>query len=340
MTSTQSGSKHRGGPVLDRRVSLTMQGDWGQANLHRICGWLAQEVGDRCEPGSEFLIRSGRGGADAIHAVLSGQADVALLTPTAAMGMLAAGAGPLAIERSDRLRALGTLPQRDRLVTCVDAELGVSSMEDLAARMPELRIATSPNDGVNLVGLAAHHQLQAIGIQPAVLEEAGGSWLYDERPFPSIAAFRDGAANVLIHEAIMMPAWQRINDHRSVVYLDAPGPVLDAFEAWRWPSAVVPKGYLPKLERDLTALEFADFLLLSTDALPDDIAAMIAWCMVATRDALEVQYRHIPPDRSPLSYPLDPQAIAAAPIAMHAAAAEVYAAYTDDQRPPQALMWD
>ncbi|OBI80334.1 hypothetical protein A9X00_00905 [Mycobacterium sp. 1245805.9] len=340
MTTARPGDQRSDGPALDRRITLTLQGDWGQANLHRICGWLAQEVGDRCERGSEFFIRSGRGGADAIHAVLSGQVDVALMTPTAAMGMVGAGAGPLAVERAERLRALGTLPQRDRLVTCVDAELGVASMEELASQMPQLRIATSPDDGVNLVGLAAHHQLRAVGIEPAALDAAGGSFVYDERPFPAIAAFRDGDANVLIHEAIMMPAWQRITDRKSVVYLDAAPSVIQAFDAWRWPTAIVPQGYLPGLERDLTALEFSDFLLLCTDALPDDIAALIAWCMVATRDALEVQYRHIPPERSPLSYPLEPRAIAAAPIALHPAAAKAYAAFTEDQRPTRALIWD
>lgn len=339
MTSAQIRRQRAGGPALDRGITLTFQGDWGQANMHRICGWLAQEVGDRSEPGSELLIRSGRGGTDAIHAVLSGQADVAILTPTAAMGTVANG-GPLWVERSDRLRALGTLPQRDRLVTCVDTELGVSSMEELAGRMSELRVATSPDDGVNLIGWAAHRQLDVLGIQPAALDTSGGAWLYDERPFPAIAAFRDGAANVLIHEAIMTPAWQRVADHREVVYLDAPAAVLDAFDAWHWPSAVVPQGYLPGLTHDLTAIEFSDFLLLCTDALPDDIARLIAWCMVATRDALEVQYRHIPPEHSPLTYPLDPQAIATAPIALHPAAAKAYDEFSDDQRPKQALIWD
>ncbi|MGV0037090.1 hypothetical protein [Mycobacterium colombiense] len=213
-------------------------------------------------------------------------------------------------------------------------------MEQLAERLSELRIATSPDDGVNLVGLAAHRQLHAVGIEKAALCSAGGSWHYHERPFPAIADFRDGAANVLIHEAIMMPAWQRITDHQSVVYLDVPRPVRDAFDAWHWPTATVAEGYLPGLRHDLTALEFSDFLLLCTDALPDDIAALMAWCMVATRDALEVQYRHIPPDNSPLSYPLDPRAIAAAPIALHPAAADAYAAFTEDQRPTQALIWN
>ena len=49
-------------PRLDRPVTLAFRGDWGQANMHRICGWLAQEIGDRSPPGSRFAIWSGRGG--------------------------------------------------------------------------------------------------------------------------------------------------------------------------------------------------------------------------------------------------------------------------------------
>ncbi len=108
---------------------------------------------------------------------------------------------------------------------------------------------------------------------------------------------------------------------------------------WHWPSAVVPKGYLPELDHDLTALEFSDFLVLCTEDLADDVASLIAWCMVATRDALESQYRHIPPERSPITYPLEPKAIASAPIPMHPAAATTYAAMHDDERPDVPLIW-
>ncbi len=326
-------------PSVDRELTLTFQGDWGQANLHRICGWLSQEVGDRSAPGSRILIRNGRGGADAIHNVLSGEVDLALTTPTAAMGMVTAGVGPLAVEGTRRLRALGTLPQRDRLVTCVHSDLGVSSMTELADRLPQLRIATSPDDGINLIGLAAHRQLAAVGITPAAMTEAGGEFIYDERPFPPITAFREGAANVLIHEAIMTPGWQRITEHNQVTYLDVVPAVIDAFSEWQWPTAMVPKGYLPDLNRDLTALEFSDFLVLCTEDLPDDVAALIAWCMVATRDALEVQYRHLPPDHSPITYPLEPAAISSAPIPLHPAAASTYAGFRDHERSDAPLIW-
>ncbi|SFK75607.1 hypothetical protein SAMN05421835_13223 [Amycolatopsis sacchari] len=326
-------------PVIDREISLIFQGDWGQANLHRICGWLAQELGDRCAPGSRFGIWSGRGGADAVHAVLAHDVDAALLTPVAAAAGLPAGTGPLAVAGAGRLRALGTLPQRDRLVTCVDAALGVSRMSELAELLPALRIATSPDDGVNLIGAAAHRQLEAIGVSAARLDEAGGGFVYSERPFPAIAAFRDGTANVLIHEAIMTPAWQRVTERKEVTYLDVDPAVTEAFARWHWPTATVPAGYLPGLAHDLTALEFSDFLLVCREDLPDDIAALIAWCLVCTRQALEVQYRHLPADRSPVTYPLDPRAIATAPIPLHPAAEETYSALGDGADASGALMW-
>jgi hypothetical protein len=324
---------------LDRPVDLFFQGDWGQASMHRICGWLSQELGDRCPPGSRFSIRSGRGGADAVKAVLRGEVDVAVMTPTAAVAMFGASVGPLEVGGAGRLRALGTLPQRDRLVTAVDAALGVSSMLELAFRLPELRIATAPDDGVNLVGLAAHRQLGAVGVEFDAVRDAGGEVLYWERPFPAIAAFRDGVANVLIQEAFMHSAWGRITERHPVIYLDVAPPVTAMFSKWLWPSAVVPRGFLPGLDRDLTALDFSDFLVLCSESLPDDIASLIAWCMVATRGALEAQYRHLPPEHSPITYPLEPRAIASAPIPLHSAAEATYAAMGDDEQAGGGLIW-
>ena len=311
-------------PLIDRPVTLTFQGDWGQANMHRICGWLAQEIGDRCPPGSRFGIWSGRGGADAFAAVLDGAVDIAIATPTAAGAMLVAGSGPLTMPDAGRLRALGTLPQRDRLVVCADAALGLAQIGDLAAAGARLRIATSPDDGVNLIGLAAHQLLKASGADPAGLAAAGATFSYHERPFTAIAEFARGEANVLIHEAIMMPAWQRVADARPVVYLPISPAAAATFAAWDWPSAVVPAGYLPGLDRDLTTLEFSDFLVACRDDLPDDIARLAAWCMVATRRALEVQYQHFPSDRSPVTHPLDPAAIATTLIPLHPTAAKTY----------------
>jgi hypothetical protein len=302
-------------PRLDRPVTLAFRGDWGQANMHRICGWLAQEIGDRSPPGSRFAIWSGRGGGDQVAALRAGAADIAVVTPAAAVPMLGA----------DGLCALGVIGQRDRLVVAVDA--------DLAGVPGGLTIATSPDDGVNLIGIAVHKALRLAGVDPAQLR-----FRYDERPFPPIGWFADGEADVLIHEAIMTPHWQRIAAKRPVRYLPWGDDVLAGFAAGGWPSAIVAAGYLPGLTADLLTLDFSDFVLLCPQTLADDVAYLAAWCMVKTRRALEAQYAHLPRDHTPVTYPLVPADMARTPIALHPAAARAYADLDDDPL-PDAPIW-
>jgi hypothetical protein len=303
------------GPRLRRPVNLAFRGDWGQANMHRICGWLAQEIGDRSPDGSEFSIWSGRGGLDQLATLRTGKADIAVVTPAAAVSML----------RPGDLCALGVIGQRDRLVVAVDAALPAGTVAELAVVPGEVTVATSPDDGVNLIGMAAHRALRLAGVDTARL-----NFRYHERPFPAISAFADGDADVLIHEAIMMPHWQRIADKRPVRYLPWGEGVLAAFAAEGWPSATVEAGYLPGLTGDLRTLDFSDFVLLCPRTLADDVAYLAAWCMVKTRHALEAQYVHLPPDHSPVTYPLVPADLARTPVPLHPAAASAYADAGDD----------
>jgi TRAP-type uncharacterized transport system substrate-binding protein len=302
-------------PRLERPVTLAFRGDWGQANMHRICGWLAQEIGDRSPEGSQFAIWSGRGGQDQVAALRSGQADIAIVTPAAAVPLL----------KPDGLCALGVIGQRDRLVVAVDAALPVTTVADLAAVSGGVTVATSADDGINLIGLAAHKALRLAGVDTGRF-----SFRYDERPFPPIGWFADGEADVLIHEAIMTPHWQRIAAKRPVRYLPWGEDVLAGFAAEGWPAATVEAGYLPGLEEDLRTLDFSDFVLLCPQALADDVAYLAVWCMVKTRRALEAQYAHLPPDHSPVSYPLVPADMARTPIPLHPAAARAYADLNDD----------
>ena len=310
-------------PRLSHPVSLAFRGDWGQANFHRIFGWLSQEMGDRAPEGSEFAIWNGRGGRDQIEAVRAGKADISILTPIAALPML----------KIDDLYTLGTLPQRDRLVVAVDAALPVNTVADLANLPGRVTIATSPDDGVNLVGYAVHKALRLAGVDPQ-----RHRFRYAERAFPLLSQFINGEADVLIHEAIMTPQWHRIDSKRPVRYLPWGDHVLAAFAAEGWPSATVEAGYLPGLEEDLRTLEFSDFAMICPRTLADDVAYLAVWCMVKTRLALEAMYAHIPPERAPITYPLVPADMARSPIPYHPAAARAYAEL-DDTPITDGLMW-
>jgi hypothetical protein len=312
-------------PRLDRSLTLQFAGDWGQANLHRVCGWLAQEVGDRAGPYSRFAIWSARGGTDSVRLVGRGLVDVALATPAAFVAMALDGRGPYGGEAFPHLRALGSVPQDDRLVLAVDAALGVRSFAELRSRRPPLRIATSPDDGVNHIGLAVHRIMDLAGIPRATLASWGGAYLEGERPPDCLARLRDGEANAIFFEAIMTPGWLQVAEQRPLRFLPVEAPVLDQLERdYGWPRGTLPAGYLPGLDAPLETLDFSDFLVTVRADLPDEVAHLLAWCLGETRAALERQYRHLPPDRSPVSYPLDPVKMARTPIPLHPGAARYY----------------
>jgi uncharacterized protein len=313
------------GPRIERDVELHFQGDWGQANLHRICGWLAQEFNDRAGPGSRTATWSGRGGSDAVDAVVNRAVDMGILVPAYVARSAARGVGMFEGNPHPELRALGVMPQDDRLVFVVGAEHGVETFDDLRTKRVPLTIATSFDDGVNTIGYGVTRVLAAHGIERDDFVGWGGSFMEDERPFPPMAWYRDGKADALFHEAIMTPPWEEALAARESRFIPMEDGALTLLEeALGWPRAILRKGWWPQLEFDLQTLDFSNFLLIVRDDMPDDVAYLLTWCMVKKAHAIERQYHHIPGDRSPLNWPFVPERVRDAPIALHPAAERCY----------------
>jgi TRAP-type uncharacterized transport system substrate-binding protein len=312
-------------PRLKRSITLQVQGDWGQANLHRIWGWLSQEIVDRAGPFTRVGIWSGRGGLDAVQAVGRGQVDVALAVPSAFVPMTLEGKGIAQGEAFPNLRALGTMPQTDRLVVAVRAEHGIRSFDELRRKAPRLRIATSPDDGTNTVGYAAQRLMEAAGVPRATIESWGGTYLERERPNDCVGLVREGKADAVIHEAIMTQWWQDLANSTDLAFLPLEESVLATMQRdYHWPRASLPQGYLKGLDRELVTLDFSDFLMIARADLPDDVAYLMAWCMCERRQVLDRAYSHIPPERSPVTYPLVPAKIATTSIPLHPGALRYY----------------
>ncbi|PXX71529.1 hypothetical protein DFR70_101963 [Nocardia tenerifensis] len=313
-------------PSIERSLTLHLRGDWGMANLHRVCGWIAQELTDRTEPGSRIAIWNGRGFADSVRAAGHRLVDVALATPAAFAAAAIDGRGIYGVEYFPQLRALGVVPQRDRLVVGVHRSLGIKTFAELRERAPRLTVATGKLDGINHVGLAARALLDRAGVDIAGW---GGGYLDDERPAEAFEHIASGRANAIVQEAVMLPQWQRFGG--DLHFLEVEPDVLAALEAeFGWPAATVEEGYFPGAPAFRT-LDFSDFLLCTTTELPDDVAYAIAWILGETRLLLEQQYRHLTPERSPVTYPLDPVAMGRTPIPLHDGAARYYNALPDHE---------
>ncbi|MEU8898706.1 TAXI family TRAP transporter solute-binding subunit [Nocardia sp. NPDC048505] len=308
-------------PRIDRSLRLELQGDWGMANLHRVCGWISQELTDRAGPHTRVGIWNGRGFSDNVRAVGRGVVDIALTTPAAFTAVALDGRGTYRDEHYPGLRALGVVPQRDRLVCAVHARHGIGSFAELRERKPALRVATSVDDGINAVGLAAHELLARSGVD---IEAWGGQFLGDERPFESFDHVLVGRADAIVHEAVMLPQWQQFGG--DFHFLEVEPEVLASFDRdFGWPAATVADEFFPGRSAFQT-LDFSDFLVVTRADLPEDVAYAVAWVLGETRHLLEAQYLHIAPERSPVTYPLDPQTMGRTPIPLHPGAAAYYQA--------------
>lgn len=311
--------------ALNRPLRLHLQGDWGIANLHRICGWLSAALIDRTAPGTRIAIWNGRGGRDAFEALLARDVDVALVTPAAFARTMFEGRGIYDDPRAASLRALATLPQDDRLVIAVDSGYGFATLDDLRRARPKLTIAAAMDDGVNLVGFATHRLLEAAGMPRATIEAWGGGFLEGEAPWDVIPLATGGQADAVIFEAVMTGYWRDLAQARRMTFLPIPDPVLDELEArYFWPRGTVPAGRFAGVEAPFPTLDFSDFLMVCRGDLEDDVAHLVAASLCEGVEVIEAQYRHIPPADSPLTYPLEPRRMAKTAIPLHPGAERYY----------------
>lgn len=315
-----------GEPRIDRSLTLQFIGDWGQANFHRICSWLCQEFCDRSGPQSRVGIwNTVGGGIDALSAVFDGEVDLCIATPACALPAALVGEGIFSGRAMPSLRALAVLPQNDKMVLAIAGDLGIRSFAELREKQPPLRIASSIDDGVNLIGYTARRFMEAHGIDEATLQSWGGSYVNSVRPEQSLFRMRDGEVDAVLQEAIMTPWWREAMTARNAVALASEEAALATLEqSYGWGRNDLTAGFLPNQPETLAALDFADFAIVVREDMPEDVAHLLTWSLIETREAIERQFLHIPPERSPLSYPLEPAKMALTPLPLHPGAARYY----------------
>jgi TRAP-type uncharacterized transport system substrate-binding protein len=167
--------------------------------------------------------------------------------------------------------------------------------------------------------------LEAHGLPRAALERQGASFIEHDEPRQCTRAMLDGEADVIIQEAVMTSYWQELANKRDLVFLPLEPQARDLLQSeFGLPSGSLPANYLRGMDRTMEFLDFSHFLLLTTSDLPEDVAYALAWSLVERWETLEMQYRHIPPERSPVTYPIDPKAVCRVPIPLHAGAARYF----------------
>ena len=168
---------------LSRSYFLTFVGDWGGANLHKVCCWLTEEFCRRAGPKTRTAIWS-MADDDPVTLVQNGVADLCLTTPVMLVHAQMAGSAIYAGRPAPNIRGLAVIPQNDSIVLALAPQFGIRTFAELKAKRPPLRIATSPKDAP--IGYVGRLLLAAHGIDEQTLNSWGGSFVEDEHPFDTL----------------------------------------------------------------------------------------------------------------------------------------------------------
>ena len=311
----------------DLELHLRFMGDWGVANFHRLCGWIAAGLRWRAAPGSTFVIHTMSGLDESLDSVAEGRVDLAVVTPIVTAAMYRDGRG-LFETPHPRIQAVAALPHRDRLVLALGADVaeqyGIRTYADIAAKKPPLTIATSESEKGNPIYLCIEEILGAYGMKWDDLERWGGHWIEVVRPPQAIPMVASGEADGIFYEAVM--TWHRMAEQRPLRFIPVDPAVLDDLHRrYGFERADIEPGEYPGVESSVPAVDFSQWLLIVRDDLPEHVAHLIAQVIVENRGDFEAQYRARPAKESPLHYPIEPGEIwKTAPVPLHAGAARYY----------------
>lgn len=319
----------KGDPTIDRSVYLRCIGDWGHANFQRVMSFITQEFTERCGPHSRTAIWSvAGGGMEITDNVASGFAEIAINTPVKLVKHALTGTrGWSSRAPAPHLRGLATIPQNDRMILALHPSVGCKTFAEIRAKKPKLKIILCP-DVESPIGFVSHRYLEAHGVSIETIKSWGGEVVYANRPEECLVPCQEPkfGFNAVINEALMTDWWVKLIDGpQGFIPLPAEADGLKKIEETTGlPASTIPAGYWKNLKEEIPALEFVDFILMCRDDLPEDVAYLITWILVVKKLKLEVNFHQFPGDKSPISWPMDPRAMAQTVFPLHPGAERFY----------------
>jgi TRAP-type uncharacterized transport system substrate-binding protein len=203
--------------------------------------------------------------------------------------------------------------------------VGVKTFEDIRKKKPALHIATQPNDGTSNIGFVVDRLLAEAEVSRETILKWGGSFIEYGPPDQCAQAVREGRANALFYEAVMTPYWRFLARDKKLAFIPFEAEVLNGLRnKFGWATNILPAGSLDGLTFDLEAIDWSDWISFVRPDFPEDAAYVLAWVACNTQEIIERQYRHLPVNISPLTYPILPEKVAQTAIPLHPGAARYY----------------
>lgn len=251
---------------------------------------------------------------NAVDAVASGQADIAICNPGSVLAMAVNGAGPF--EKPIPLRAIMVLPQFDQLGFAVTAKTGLRSLADIRDQRYPLKVSLRGQRD-HSVHFLSDQVLSMYGYSLDDITSWGGEVRYDgEMPNgPNrIGAVERGEIDAVWDEALNMFANKALE--LGMRFLPVDEPQLKRLEALGIRRIGITREEFPTLPEDVWTVDFSGWPVFCLESAPDDM--ITSFC-----EGLEARKANIPwygqgpldlkhvvsdPVDAPMAIPLHPAA--------------------------------
>ena len=120
----------------------------------------------------------------------------------------------------------------------------------------------------------------------------GGRVLFPGPAVVGVPMVRRGEGNAVFQEGVHDESWEELTEARPMRCLELdPQAVAHMRDTYGFDQAIIPKGRLKGIERDLLTLSFGGWLLFCRADLPDEIAYLLARTSMERRDRIAAPLR-------------------------------------------------
>lgn len=249
---------------------------------------------------------------EAIHQVVSGEAQLSMVNPAAMLALAWRGTGPFTA--SQPLRTIGVIPSLDSFVFAVRKDLPIETFEDIGRLRFPLRVCVRDQPD-HCIHLMLEHVCAAAGFSVRDLAGWGGALHHAVSPRgPRWAAYDAGEADAIFDEAL--EAWGEEALARGMKFLPLGPGTLAKLEAMGYRRSVISAGSVAGLSADVVTLDFSGWPVYVRDDLPDPLVEQICAALDARKHLIPWQgVGPLPVERmardapdTPLDVPLHPAA--------------------------------
>jgi len=249
-----------------------------------------------------------------IEAVAKGEADLAIINPSAPLTVAYRGNPPY--KEPQPLRIITVIPSYDQFMFAVKVDTELSCLEEVGEKRVPLKLSLrgQPDHSIHFV---LDHVLQAVGFSLDDLRSWGGEVHYhagmpnaDKR----IGGVRRGEMNALCDEAVSV--WTDLAVDAGMRILPLREETVRKLEAMGYRRGMTAKSDFPFMEQDVLTIDFSGWPVFCHEQTSDDLVTAICEGLEARRDRipwqgegplpLEVMCKDTP--EGPFDVPLHPAA--------------------------------